>query len=163
MTVLSLLGATAAVAAAASERDPEPRPRKRDPAPTVEPAAASEPELENPITAAAAQQLQRAGTSPALSGPVQLVVRALIHREDVQEPPAPQAAPEPKQAAAPVIGVAEGHHQSPLTVEQPASAPEQQLLLAESPEDGFPSPVIPVFLIFALFMYLLHTLIDSAL
>ena len=163
MTVLSLLGATAAVAAAASERDPEPRPRKRDPAPTVEPAAASEPELENPITAAAAQQLQRAGTSPALSGPVQLVVRALVHREDVQEPPAPQAAPEPEQAAAALIGVAEGRRQSPLTVEQPASAPEQQFLLPESPKDGFPSPVIPVFLIFAFFMYLLHTLIYSAL
>ena len=157
MTVLSLLGATAA----ASEQDPERR-RKLVPAPTVVPAAASEPELENPITATL-QQLRRAGMSPAMSGPVQLVVRALIHREDVQEPPAPQAAPEPKQAAAPVIGVAEGRRQPPLSVEQPASSPEQQLLLAESPEDGFPSPVIPVFLIFALFMYLLHTLIDSAL
>ena len=157
MTVLSLLGATAA----APERDPEPR-RKLVPAPTVVPAAASEPELENPITATL-QQLRRAGMSPAVSGLVQLVVRALIHREDMQEPPAPLAAPEPKQATAPVIGVAEGHHQSPLTVEQPASAPEQQFLLPESPKDGFPSPVIPVFLIFALFMYLLHTLIYSAL
>ena len=158
MTILSLLGATAA----APERDPEPR-GKLVPAPTVVPAAASEPELENPIASAGAQQLKRAGSSPALSGPVQLVVRALIHREDVQEPPAPQAAPEPKQAAPPVIGVAEGRRQPPLSVEQPASSPEQQLLLAESPEDGFPSPVIPVFLIFALFIYLLHTLIDSAL
>ena len=160
MTVLSLLGATAA-AAAASERDPEPRPRKRDPAPTVAPAAASEPELENPITATL-QQLRRAGMSPAVSAPVQLVVRALVHREDVQEPPAPQAAPEPEQAAAALIGVAEGRRQPPLSAEQPASAPEQQLLLAASPDDGFPSPVIPVFLSFAFFMYLLHTFIDSA-
>ena len=133
MTILSLLGATAA----APERDPEPR-GKLVPAPTVVPAAASEPELENPITATL-QQLRRAGMSPAMSGPVQLVVRALIHREDVQEPPAPQAAPEPKQAAPPVIGVAEGRRQPPLSVEQPASSPEQQFLLPESPKDGFPS------------------------
>ena len=73
MTILSLLGATAA----APERDPEPR-RKLVPAPTVVPAAASEPELENPITATL-QQLRRTGISPAVSGPVQLVVRALIN------------------------------------------------------------------------------------
>ena len=152
MTILSLLVATAA----APEGDPELH-RKLVPAPTVVSAAASEPDLENPITATL-QQI-RTGISPAVSGRVQLVVRALIHREDVQEPPAPQAAPESKQAAAPVIGVAEGRRQPPLSVEQLALAPEQQLLLAESPEDGFPSPVIPVFLIFALFMYLFHSLI----
>ena len=57
MTILSLVGETAA----APERDPEPC-RKLVPAPTVVPAAASEPELENPITAAGAQQLKSAGT-----------------------------------------------------------------------------------------------------
>ena len=99
----------------------------------------------------------------AMSDPAQDIHRALTPCQQLQEPPAPQAAPEPDQAAAPVIGVAEGHRQPPLSVGQPASAPEQPFLLAESPKDGFPSPVIPVFLIFALFMYLLHTLIDSAL
>ena len=96
MTILSLLGATAA----APEQDPEPH-QKLVPAPTVVPAAASEPELENPITAAGAQQLKRAGMSPAVSGPVQLVVRALIHREDVQESPVPSESQQPQQAPEP--------------------------------------------------------------
>ena len=99
----------------------------------------------------------------AMSEPAQDIHRALTPCQQLQEPHAPLAAPESKQATAPVIGVAEGLQQTPLSVEQPASAPEQQFLLPKFPQDGFPTPVIPVFLIFALFMYLLHTLIDSAL
>ena len=61
------------------------------------PAAASEPELENPITATL-QQLSTTGISPAVLGQVQLVVTALIHREDVQESPVPLEIQELQQA-----------------------------------------------------------------
>ncbi|XP_057162424.1 ral guanine nucleotide dissociation stimulator-like [Ursus arctos] len=113
--------------AAAPERDPRPR-RKLVPPPTVVPDAASEPELENPITAAGAQQLKRAGTSSVVSGPVQLVVRALIHREDVQESPAPLESQEPQQAPAPATEVPEEPEMTP-----PTSEPRQDILTALTP------------------------------
>ena len=134
MTTLSLLGATAA----APERDPEPC-RKLVPAPTVLPAAASEPELENPITAAGAQQLKRAGTSPAVSGPVQLVVRALIHREDVQESPAPLESQEPEQAPALAREVPEGPLMPPALSES-----AQDRLTALSPCQKLQEPPVPL-------------------
>ena len=101
--------------------------------------------------------------SLAMSDPAQDIHSALTPCQQLQEPPAPLAAREPKQATAPVIGVAEGHRQSPLSVEQQVLDLEQQFRLTESPKDGLSSPVIPVFLIFALFMHLFHSLIYSAL
>ena len=100
------------------------------------PLRAREPEQ---APAPAMEVLEEPVMAPAISEPRQDILTALTPCQELQEPPAPQAAPEPKQAAAAVIGVAEGRRQSPLTVEQPASAPEQQFLLPESPKDGFPS------------------------
>ena len=99
----------------------------------------------------------------AMSNPAQDVHRALTPCQQLQEPPATLAALESKQATAPVIGAAHGRCQSPLSVEQQVLDLEEQFWLAESTKDGFPSPVIPVFLIFALFMHLFHSLIYSAL
>ena len=99
----------------------------------------------------------------AMSESAQDIHKALTPCQQLQETPASLAAPEPKQATAPVIGVAEGRRQSPLSMEQQVLDLEQQFRLAESPQDGFPSPVITVFLIFALFMHLFHSLIYSAL
>ena len=98
-----------------------------------------------------------------MSDPAQDIHRALTPCQQLQEPPAPLEAPEPKQPTAPVIRVAKGRRQSPLSVEQQVLDLEQQFRLTESPKDGFPSPVIPVFLIFTLFMELFHSLLYSAL
>ena len=93
-----------------------------------------------------------------MSGPVQVVVTALIHCQQLEGPPAPLAAAEHKQAPTPVIRVTEGLQQPPLSMEPPALAPAPQLLLATAPKDGFPSPVIPVFVVFVLFMHLFNGL-----
>ena len=100
------------------------------------PLAALEPEQ----APAPAMEVPEGPLMPlAMSEPAQDIHRALTPCQQLQEPPAPLAALESKQATAPVIGAAHGRCQSPLSVEQPASAPEQQSRLAESPKDGFPS------------------------
>lgn len=68
-----------------------------------------------------------------------MVVKALIHCQELEEPPAPLAALEHEQAPAPATGVTEGLEQPLATAEQPASAPKQWLMSAAAPKDGFPS------------------------
>ncbi|XP_027426145.1 ral guanine nucleotide dissociation stimulator-like [Zalophus californianus] len=78
---------------ATPEQDPEP-PLELAPAPSAGPAAASQPEPVKAITAAGAQQLERAVMPPAMSGPAQVTVTALIQGQELEEPPVPLAAPE---------------------------------------------------------------------
>ncbi len=64
--------------------------------------------------------------------------------------------PEVEQGPGPGPGVAAGPEQPPASVEQPAPAPEQQLVLATAPKDGFPSPVIAFFVVFVVCMHLYY-------
>lgn len=149
--ILSLLEAIAPV----PEQDPEAT-QELAPAPTVVPAAASEPEVAEAITPAGAQQLGKAVTLPAVSEPVQVVVIALIHCQELEEPPASLAALEHEQAPAPATGVTEGLEQPLATAEQPASAPKQWLVSAAAPKDGFPSPVVAFFFFFEIFVFFIQ-------
>ena len=54
-----------------------------------------------------------------------LVVTPLIHCPDLEEPPAPLAGPDEEQALDPAIKVPDVPEQPPVSVGQPASAPEQ--------------------------------------
>ena len=54
-----------------------------------------------------------------------MVVTPLIHCPDLEEPPAPLAAPGEEQAREPAIKAPEVPEQPPVSVGQPASAPEQ--------------------------------------
>ncbi|XP_045652671.1 ral guanine nucleotide dissociation stimulator-like [Ursus americanus] len=132
--------------APAPQQDPEPQ-QELAPAATVVPAAASEPELAEPITAAGAQQSDRAAIPLAMAGPVQLVVTALIHSPELGEPAETLPVPEVEQGPAPATGVAAGPEQPPASVEEPALAPEQQLVLAAAPKDAFAFPVVALFVI----------------
>ncbi|XP_077712629.1 uncharacterized protein LOC144288745 [Canis aureus] len=57
--------------------------------------------------------------------PMYMVVTPLIHCPDLEEPPAPLAALDEEQAPEPTIKVPKVPEQPPVSVEQPASAPEQ--------------------------------------
>ena len=133
--------------APAPEQDPDV-PQELAPAISVVPTAASQPRLPEATTHSGAQQLEEVVTLPAASPPVQVVVPALIHCQELEEPPAPLVDPQPEQPPAPAGGVMEGLEQPPAVAEQPALAPEQRLMLAAAPKDEFPSAVIAVFLIF---------------
>ncbi|XP_064442407.1 ral guanine nucleotide dissociation stimulator-like [Mirounga angustirostris] len=100
--------------APAPERDPEGAQELR-PAPAVAPAVASEPPRAEPVPAAGAQPLGRAGA--------QVLVRALVHAPPLEEPPAPMPDAEVEQGPGPGPGVAAGPEQPPAPVEQPAPAP----------------------------------------
>ena len=71
-------------------------------------------------------------------GPVQLVVRALIHREDVQESPAPLESQELQQAPAPAREVSEGPLMPPAL-----SEPAQDTLTALTPSQEFEDTPAP--------------------
>ena len=154
LMILSLLGATAP----APQQDPEPQ-QELAPATTVVPSAASEPKLAEPITAAGGQQSERAVIPLAMAGPVQVVVTALIHSPELEEPPETLPVPEVKQGPAPAPGVAAGPDQPPASVEEPALAPEQQLMLAAAPKDAFPFPIIALFIILVCLIHLYSVLI----
>ncbi|XP_058538065.1 ral guanine nucleotide dissociation stimulator-like [Neofelis nebulosa] len=131
----------------APERDPDV-PQELAPAISVVPTGTSQPRLPEATTHSGAQQLEEAVTLPSASPPVQVVVPALIHCQELEEPPAPLVDPQPEQPPAPAGGVMEGLEQPPATAEQQASAPEQHLMLAAAPKDECPDPVIALLVIF---------------
>ena len=155
LMVLSLLGATGP----APEQDPDP-PQEPVPTTILSPAASLEPELAHPVPAAVAQQSRRAVTSPVLLGPVEVVVRALIHAPGMEEPAASLPELEVQQCPAPDPGVPEWPESPAASAEQPASSPEQQLVQAAAPNNAFPSPVIAFFVIFLIYIHLYNDLID---
>ena len=132
--VLSPLGVTAP----GSEQNPEP-PQELAPAPAEAQAASFQPELAQPIPGAGADQSGRAVMPPALLGPEQVVLTALIHSPELEEPPAAFPDLEVDQGPALAPGVSEGPEPPPVTTEQTASAPEQQLGLAGAPKHPSPS------------------------
>ncbi|XP_058538174.1 ral guanine nucleotide dissociation stimulator-like [Neofelis nebulosa] len=133
--------------APAPEQDPDV-PQELAPAISVVPTAASQPRLPEATTHSGAQQLEEVVTLPAASPPVEVVVLALIHCQELEETLAPLVDPDPEQPPAPAGGVTEGLEQPPAAAGQPASAPEQQLMLAATPKDDCPSAVIVFFVIF---------------
>ena len=76
--------------------------------------------------------------SPAMSGPVQPVVRALIHCENVQESPVPLESQELQEAPALAREVSEG----PL-IPPALSEPEQETLTALTPSQELEDPPAP--------------------
>ncbi|XP_047572994.1 ral guanine nucleotide dissociation stimulator-like [Lutra lutra] len=104
--------------APAPEQDPD-QPQEPLRTPILAPATSLEPELVHPIPAAIARQSRRAVTLPALLGPVQVVVRALIHVSEMEDPAAPLPEVEVQQCPAPAPGV-------PERSESTASAEQQQ-------------------------------------
>ncbi|XP_042855193.1 proline-rich protein 36-like [Panthera tigris] len=111
------------------------------------PAAALQRKLAKDTTHPKAQHIEELSL-PAANPPVQVVVPALIHCQDLEETPAPLVDLQPEQPPAPAGGGMEGLEQPPAAAEQPALAPEQRLMLAAAPMDEFPSAVIAVFVIF---------------
>ncbi|CAK7307390.1 Zinc metalloprotease ZmpB [Vulpes lagopus] len=110
--------------ASAPEQHDEPR-QEAATAPAVGPAEASGHEVIEPVTAAGTECLVRAEMPAAESEPMHLVVTPLIHCPDVEEPPAPLAAPDEEQAPEPAIKVPKVPEQPPVSVEQPTLATEQ--------------------------------------
>lgn len=104
LMILSLLGATAP----APEQGPD-LPRELVLKPALAPAASLEPELAHPIPAAVAHPSGKAVTALALLGPVQVVVRALIHSPEMEEPSTPLPDLEVQKGPAPSPGVPEEH------------------------------------------------------
>ena len=123
-------------------------PQELAPDISVVPAAASQPKLAEDTTHPGAQQLEESVTLHAASLPVQVLVAALIHCQELEEPPAPLVDPQPEQPPAPAGEVMDGLEQPPAAAGQPASAPEQRLMLAATPKDDCPSAVIVFFVIF---------------
>ena len=78
--ILSFQGATSL----GPEKDPEP-PQGLAPAPTVAPSVSLDTKLAHPIPGAGAHPSARAVAPPHLLGPVQVVVRALIHSPEMEE------------------------------------------------------------------------------
>ena len=74
-----------------------------------------------------------------MSGPVQLVVRALIHCEDMQESPAPLESQELQQAPAPAREVFEGPLMPPAL-----SEPALDILTALTPCQELEDPHAPL-------------------
>ncbi|XP_043444425.1 ral guanine nucleotide dissociation stimulator-like [Prionailurus bengalensis] len=128
----------------------EPRPdvpRERAPAISVVPTAASRPRLPEATSSPGAQRVRESETLTAASPPGQEVLPALADSQELEEPPAPLVAPEHEQPPAPAGGVTERLEQTPPAAEQPASAPQQQLMSAAAPQDEFPDLVIAFFVI----------------
>lgn len=104
LMILSFLGATAP----APEQGPDP-PQEVVSEPALPPAASSEPELALTILAAVAHPSGKAETALALLGPAQVVVRALIHSPEMEEPSTPLPDLEVQKGPAPSPGVPEEH------------------------------------------------------
>ncbi|XP_042787787.1 ral guanine nucleotide dissociation stimulator-like isoform X2 [Panthera leo] len=121
--------------APAPEQDPDVT-QELAPAISVVPTGTSQPRLPAATTHPGSQQLEELVTLPAESPPVQVVVPALIHCQELEETPAPLVDPDPEQPPAPAGGVTEGLEQPPAAAEQPASAPEQWRMLAAAPKDA---------------------------
>ncbi|XP_044912832.1 protein app1-like [Felis catus] len=83
---------------------------------------ASQPKLAEDTTHPGAQQLEESVTLHAASLPVQVLVAALIHCQELEEPPAPLVDPEPEQPPSPAVGVMEGLEQPPAAASQPKLA-----------------------------------------
>ena len=78
--------------APAPEQDPDV-PQELAPAISVVPTAASQPRLPEATTHSGDQKLEEVVTLPAASPPVQVVVPALIHCQELEETPAPLVDP----------------------------------------------------------------------
>ncbi|XP_049504772.1 ral guanine nucleotide dissociation stimulator-like [Panthera uncia] len=144
----------------APEQDPDV-PQELAPTISVVPTGTSQPRLPEATTHSGAQQLEEAVTLPSASPPVEVVVLALIHCQELEEPPAPLVDPQPEQPPAPAGGVMDGLEQPPAAAGQPASAPEQRLMLAAAPKDEFPDPVIALLVIFVVCMEVFTVLMST--
>ncbi|XP_047692578.1 predicted GPI-anchored protein 58 [Prionailurus viverrinus] len=132
----------------ASALEPRPDvPHERAPAISVVPTAASRPRLPEATSSPGAQHVRESETFTAASPPGQEVLPALADSQELEEPPAPFVAPEHEQRPAPARGVTERLEQTPPAAEQPASAPQQQLMSTAAPQDEFPDLVIAFFVI----------------
>ena len=109
--------------ASAPEEDPDV-PQELAPAISVMPTVASQPKLAEDTTHPGSQQLE-AVMLPAESPPVQVVVPALIHCQEIEETPAPLVDPDPEQPPVPADRVTE-------VLEQPPTAADHQPRLLSS-------------------------------
>ncbi|CAD7684428.1 unnamed protein product [Nyctereutes procyonoides] len=96
----------------------------------VGPTEASGPEVIEPVKAAGVECLPGAEMAPVESKPLQVLVTPLIHCPQLEVPPAPLAPPKRGQASVPTLEFIEGPVHPPALLEQPASATEQQLIMA---------------------------------
>ena len=121
------------------EQHPDP-PQEPTPALTVGPAEASGPDLFEPGTAAGGECFARVKMQAAESKPMHVVVKPLTQCPDLEEPPAPLVDLEEEQAPEPAIKLPEVPEQPPASVEPPASALEQQLVMAAARRKASPAP-----------------------
>ncbi|CAD7680739.1 unnamed protein product [Nyctereutes procyonoides] len=124
--------------AGASARGNHPEPAlERAPATTVGPTAPSGPGEFEAILAAESEGSARAEVPAGEAKPLQIVVTALVHCSALEEPPAPLGALEEEQAPAPALEVVDVPEPPRISMEQPASGPENPL---EPPEEPAPAP-----------------------
>eukprot|EP00071_Canis_lupus_P023540 XP_013974732.1 uncharacterized protein LOC106559729 [Canis lupus familiaris] len=123
--------------ASAPEQDPKP-PQEPAPAPTMGPAEASGPEVIEPVKAAGVECLPGAEMAPVELKPLQVLVTPLIHCPQLEVLPAPLAPPKRRQASVPTLEFIEGPVHPPALLEQPASATEQQLIMATAQRKASP-------------------------
>ncbi|XP_038540506.1 fibrous sheath CABYR-binding protein-like isoform X1 [Canis lupus familiaris] len=110
--------------ASALEQHAEP-PQEPAQSPTVGSAEASGPDLFKPDTAVGAECFAQVNMPAAELKPMHMVGTPLIHCPNLEEPPAPLAALDEEQSPEAAIKVPEELEQPPVSVQQPASAPEQ--------------------------------------